>query len=97
MISNNKLSARDMELLGILQEECAEVIQIISKIRRFGIDSHNPYSIVQKTNRELLVDELGDVRAIIQLLEADEHPVFVDLELDVRAKWKKDKVESYLS
>jgi hypothetical protein len=27
------------EALGILQEECAEVIVEVSKIRRFGLDS----------------------------------------------------------
>lgn len=38
------------EVMDILQEECAEVIQAVSKIRRFGIDNHKPGK--SKTNRE---------------------------------------------
>ena len=30
------------EVMDILQEECAEVIQAVSKIRRFGIDNAKP-------------------------------------------------------
>ena len=46
------------EILDILQEECAEVIQAISKCRRFGIE--NVYKD-GGTQREHLVQELGDV------------------------------------
>ena len=54
------------EILNILQEECAEVIQVISKIRRFGLD--DDYS--GKTNREKLTQEVGDVLLLIDLLQA---------------------------
>lgn len=54
------------EILNILQEECAEVIQAVSKINRFGIDNFKPGK--PKTNREHLEDELGDVLAMIDLL-----------------------------
>ena len=57
--------SRKMELLGILQEECAEVIHIISKIRRFGIHCTNLDGI---SNFDLLNNEVGDVLAIIELL-----------------------------
>lgn len=54
------------EIMNILQEECAEVIQAVSKINRFGIDKVKPGK--PKTNREHLEDELGDVLAMIDLL-----------------------------
>ena len=52
------------EVLLIAQEECAEVTQAISKIFRFGIDgSHN-----ERTNRERLTEELGDLHCMIELM-----------------------------
>jgi NTP pyrophosphatase (non-canonical NTP hydrolase) len=64
------------EILDILQEECAEVIVAISKIRRFGID--NTYKD-GGTQREHLVQELGDVTLLIELLQA--HGVYTEQEL----------------
>ena len=58
------------EILDILQEECAEVIQAISKCRRFGMD--NVYIKGSGTQREHLVQELGDVRLLIELLKSQE-------------------------
>jgi NTP pyrophosphatase (non-canonical NTP hydrolase) len=54
------------EVMDILQEECAEVIQAVSKISRFGIDNLKPGK--PKTNREHLEEELGDVLAMIDIL-----------------------------
>lgn len=54
------------EALTILQEECAEVIVEVSKIKRFGLDS-----ISWKTNighRETLEIEIGDVLAMVEIL-----------------------------
>ena len=53
------------ELLVILQEECAEVIQSASKCRRFGID--NTYSKGTGTQRENLTKEIGDLQCMIDL------------------------------
>jgi NTP pyrophosphatase (non-canonical NTP hydrolase) len=64
------------EILDILQEECAEVIVAISKIRRFGIE--NTYKD-GGTQREHLIQELGDVTLLIELLKA--HGVYTDKEL----------------
>jgi NTP pyrophosphatase (non-canonical NTP hydrolase) len=47
------------EVMAILQEECAEVTQAVSKCFRFGLDNYKPGK--PKTNREHLEDELGDV------------------------------------
>ena len=54
----------DQETLRIAQEECAEVIQAISKVFRFGLDE----SYNGKTNREHLEEEIGDLQCMISLL-----------------------------
>ena len=52
------------EIYAITQEECAEVVQAISKVMRFGLDStHNG-----KSNRDHLEEELGDLQCMINLL-----------------------------
>lgn len=54
------------EVMNILSEECAEVIQAISKCHRFGMDNYKPGK--PKTNREHLEEELGDMLAMIDIL-----------------------------
>lgn len=54
-------------LLDKLQEEAAEVIQSVSKIRRFGELNHHPDR--QTTNKQDLVNELEDFLAILAALE----------------------------
>ena len=55
---------RNEEILTILQEECAEVIQAISKVNRFGIDGiHNG-----KSNRDHLEEEIGDLMCMFELM-----------------------------
>jgi len=44
-----------------LQEECAEVIVAISKIKRFGLNNRHPLS--GKHNSQALVDEMKDVQS----------------------------------
>ena len=54
------------EVMDILQEEAAEVIQAVSKIRRFGADNHKHDET--QTNLEHLEEELGDMLAMIDIL-----------------------------
>jgi NTP pyrophosphatase (non-canonical NTP hydrolase) len=54
-------------LLDKLQEEAAEIIQAVSKIRRFGESSHHPDRTT--TNKQELVNELEDFLAILAALE----------------------------
>lgn len=54
------------EALLILQEECAEVIQAISKCQRFGLN--NPKPGTDKTNLDQLQEELGDLMAMVEIL-----------------------------
>jgi len=55
------------EILSIAQEECAEVVQAISKIFRFGFDAHHPDQ-PDKTNKQRLEEELGDLQCMISLM-----------------------------
>jgi hypothetical protein len=60
------MQSKDKEVLSIGQEECAEVIQIISKIFRFGFDAKHPEQVMN--NRERLEEEVGDLRCMINLM-----------------------------
>jgi NTP pyrophosphatase (non-canonical NTP hydrolase) len=64
------------EILQILSEECAEVIQAISKCYRFGPDHIKPNKA--KTNIAILEEELGDLLAMIDLLVNQDVGVTLD-------------------
>jgi NTP pyrophosphatase (non-canonical NTP hydrolase) len=54
--------------LDKLQEEAAEIIQAVSKIRRFG--PHNSHPLRTTTNLQELVGELEDFLALVAALES---------------------------
>jgi NTP pyrophosphatase (non-canonical NTP hydrolase) len=54
------------ETLLILMEECAEVTQAISKCFRFGPDQLKPGK--ERTNINMLEEEIGDLMAMVELL-----------------------------
>ena len=60
------MNEREREVMNILSEECAEVIQAVSKCHRFGLDNLKPGK--PKTNCEHLEEELGDLLAMIDIL-----------------------------
>ena len=80
------------EVMDILQEECAEVIQAVSKIRRFGIDNIKPGK--PKTNREHLEDEIGDLYAMIDILQELDIVSWSGIERAAEAKREKLKIWS---
>jgi NTP pyrophosphatase (non-canonical NTP hydrolase) len=55
------------EVMNILSEECAEVIQAVSKCHRFGLDNLKPGKPL--TNAQHLEGEIGDVLAMVDLLK----------------------------
>lgn len=82
---NNKIK----ETMDILQEECAEVIQAVSKISRFGLENLKPGK--PKTNREHLEEELGDLLAMIDILHEMDVVSWTNLEAAKEAKIEKLK------
>jgi len=79
------------ELFGLLTEECAEVIQALSKAKRFGLD--NVYK--GKSNKTHLVQEVGDVVALIMIISAKYPEVMNDLSLASAVKKKIAKLKTY--
>ena len=83
------MNAKETEVLDILQEECAEVIQAVSKIRRFGADNVKPGK--PKTNRDHLEEELGDMLAMIDIMLELRIISLDNLEIAKKAKIEKLK------
>ena len=54
--------------MNILSEECAEVVQAVSKCHRFGLDNFKPGKPL--TNAQHLEGEIGDVLAMVDLLQS---------------------------
>ena len=91
-IAHKKKRAKKVnEILDILQEECAEVIQAISKCRRFGIDEIHIKS--GQTQREQLVQEIGDVTLLIELLHS--YQLFTQQELRTAEQNKANKLTKW--
>lgn len=82
------------EILTILQEEAAEVIQIISKIHRFGFNT-DAYSTdgVFTTNARRLEKELGDLQCMIDL--CIEHQLVDQTMLQIRTQEKREKLKTW--
>jgi NTP pyrophosphatase (non-canonical NTP hydrolase) len=85
----DKMNSQQKEVMDILQEECAEVIQAVSKISRFGIDNYKPGK--PKTNREHLEEELGDMLAMIDILQDMDIVSYANIERAQAAKIEKLK------
>lgn len=79
-----------IQVMGILTEECAEVIQAVSKVYRFGLD--NSWNGV--TNKQALITEIGDVLALIDILikETDINISEEDILDAIEAKREKLKI-----
>lgn len=58
------MNENEKEILLILQEEASEVIQAVSKVFRFGMESEWN----GETNKEHLTEEIGDLLAMIEIL-----------------------------
>jgi NTP pyrophosphatase (non-canonical NTP hydrolase) len=82
------MNDKQREILVITQEECAEVIQSISKIFRFGIDNDHKSG---STQREALEKEIGDLVTMIELLQ--EHAIVDKDKVTQAIQEKKDKLK----
>jgi hypothetical protein len=88
------LDPKVSEALDLMQEECAEIIQVISKIRRFGLHSYNPYDSEKRTNWQLFNDEIGDFELLKRFLIDYYDMISSDL-IEERIKYKTDKLVKY--
>lgn len=82
---------RDTKIvMSVLQEECAEVIQAVSKINRFGFNSE--WEGV--TNKQALIQEIGDVLAMVKVLieDTDINIDMKDVEFAIEKKLNKLKI-----
>jgi len=85
----------DRELLTLLSEECAEVIQRVTKALRFGLDEVQPGQHL--TNAERILQEFADVQAVFAALEAK--GLFESIAVERIEKWKclkTAKIEAFL-
>ena len=78
----------DKEILVITQEECAEVIQEVSKIFRFGIDNQHKDGMAHRAKLEM---EVGDLLAMIDLMF--EHHLIDTKNVQTSIQNKKDKLK----
>jgi NTP pyrophosphatase (non-canonical NTP hydrolase) len=83
---------RKTELLVMLQEESAEVVQAASKYLRFGADSSWKGS---PTNAITLETEIGDFLAVLKLLIEEGHVDGINIQL--QAETKATKLENFMS
>lgn len=93
MISNTKLNSpiNDIQqLMTITAEECAEVTQVCMKIMR---KYDTLVDISNDKYRELLVEELGDVQCMIELMI--DHGVVSHLEIAERSTVKREKLKKW--
>lgn len=61
---------QELEALHILQEEAAEVIQIVSKIFRFGYNSYHPNDPDKISNIDNLEQEIADFIVLVDVLNS---------------------------
>lgn len=87
---SNGLTLAQAEALDILQEECAEVIQIIAKIKRHGLYSYHPNKRT-RMNYEELQKEWADAMIAFRMVQREFPGLFPN---DLIEFFVEDKIES---
>lgn len=83
------MTEEQQEILTIAEEECAEVVQVVCKGRRFGFDiEYNG-----ETNRQKLTREVGDVLCMIELMV--EKDIINGLALQKAKAAKREKLKQW--
>ena len=80
---NDKLNWRN-ELLVITSEEASEIIKVVSKILRFGM---------QPKDQKALIEEIGDMQCMIDLIV--EHKLVSKKQIKDRSKIKRTKLKKW--
>lgn len=89
------MNEQTKEILIILQEESAEVIQAVSKCFRFGMGQCHLKSPDSRTQVQNLEMEIGDLEAMIELLVKENVGVSREgIDLAKKAKLEKLKIWS---
>jgi NTP pyrophosphatase (non-canonical NTP hydrolase) len=83
------MTKQQEEILRIMQEECGEVVQMVSKVCRFGLDQRHLKA--DKPNREKLTEEIGDLACMIKL--AVEFGIVSEEELFAASIAKEEKLK----
>jgi NTP pyrophosphatase (non-canonical NTP hydrolase) len=84
------MNDKQREILVITQEECAEVIQEISKIFRFGIDNQHKDGMKHQEKLEM---EVGDLLCMISLLTS--HGIIRPEQVQQAAQEKQIKLKKW--
>jgi len=84
---NNKVK----ETLGILQEECAEVIVEASKCLRFGLGAFHYRAGI--SHQDMLETEIGDMLAMVDILI--QQGILDQRALDIAKENKRKKLETW--
>lgn len=84
------MNDKQQEILVITQEECAEVIQEISKIFRFGIDEDHKDGI---RHQEKLEMEVGDLLCMISLMT--QHGLIRPEQVSIAVENKQSKLKKW--
>lgn len=82
-----------LERLILINEECAEVQQAISKIIRHGECSYNPLDINKVTNKNELVKELSHLIVSILLFTQEEQKLNPSLPSEME-QYSNDKIKN---
>jgi len=84
---------RERELLGILQEEAAEIVVAVSKALRFGLADGYPGT--DRVNRLDIAAEIGDLLGVMDMLTVE--GVYLNEETLLAHRMnKRAKVERFL-
>jgi NTP pyrophosphatase (non-canonical NTP hydrolase) len=79
------------EIMNIASEECAEIIQAISKCHRFGLNNFKPGKPL--TNAQHLEGEIGDLLAMVDLLKS--YGVITEEGLIIAKQAKVEKLKQW--
>ena len=94
-MSKSGLTLYQDECLEILAEECAEVIQEKSKIFRFGCNEYSWHD-EGKRHCEMLETELGDLLAMIELVQQSGIGITIE-GLEIAKQKKLAKVKQWMT
>lgn len=89
--AHNGLSFAQAERLAVLAEECGEVIQAVGKILRHGNFRSGKLAMGDRTNRQNLEREIGDLNAILRLMDASQDINQRNVDNYRNEKWAKYK------